>query len=212
MFLPVARNVYKWETPDPEHGEMMAGHMLVGSDGVLLIDPPMVPGLLKGVAPLGKVVGVIVTSASHKRGAATISAITGAPYYFPAHLKEDSGLEGAENVRFYDGSTELPMGLKAIRIRGEKPMIATHHIDETVLVHGDSAFVGDVAHGYPDGRIAFAPEDIIPNPSREGVASSFNAIDGALGNSVDTIFCGHGSDIVGKYRASMAERRKEFGS
>lgn len=210
MFVPVTRNVYKWETVDPEYGEMMAGHLFMKDGGIVLIDPPMAPGLINGLAPLGKVIGVLVTSASHKRGALFASAFTGSTYYFPSHLKQGSGLETNENVKFYDESTELPLGLKALRVKTEVPIIGEHHVDEMALLTGDYAFVGDVAHGSSSLGIAFAPEEIVPSPEGNRVMASFNALDKAVKGSVKTIFCGHGDDIVDSYKELMDKRRSEF--
>lgn len=212
MFVPVTRTVYKWETADPEYGEMMAGHLFMKDGNLVLIDPPMSPGLIKAIGPLGKVIGVIVTSASHKRGALMVSAFTSANYYFPSHLKQGSGLEENENVEFYDESTDLPLGMKAVRIRSEVPIIGDHYIDEMALLSGECAFVGDIAHGSDSMGIAFAPEEIVPGPEKERVAASFNALAKAVNGAVKTLFCGHGEDVVDSYKELMEKRRSEFKS
>lgn len=47
MFQPVRKNVFRWSTPDPEDDWMVVGHAFLTDGGTVLIDLPLVPGLLK---------------------------------------------------------------------------------------------------------------------------------------------------------------------
>lgn len=212
MFLPVTKNVYRWETPDPEHGEMMVGHVLLENDGYVLIDPPMVPNLLSGLSALGECKGVIVTSLNHSRGGSTLSAITKSNYYVPKHQEEQLKNQGStSNVVFYDENTELPSGLTSVRCRTEIPVFNGFHIDEMVLLSSAGAFVGDAAHGMQSSRLAFAPEDIIPDPDMEAAKASLKALEKAVGGNKDTAFFGHGFDVVSTFGHNLNQRKKELG-
>lgn len=212
MFFPVTRNVYRWETPDPEHGVMMSGHVMMNGDSYILIDPPMTPELVSALRPLGKCEGIVVTSINHSRGASTLAGITGAKYYFPKQQKDRFQVNsGGDGVIYYDEETELPFGIGATRCIPEEPLFGDFHLDEMELVGDGWAFIGDVAHGSKGGRLAFAPEDIVPNPEEKKIKSSLYALDRRVRDGVSTIFCGHGTDMVGNYPEKMAERKKELG-
>lgn len=212
MFLPVTRNVYRWETPDPEHGEMMVGHLLKDDTGYTLIDPPMVPNLAGALSVLGQCKGVIITSISHARGSATLSTVTGANYFVPRHQESlYKGDKSAKNLVFYDGETVLPMGIKAGRCRSDRPIFNNFHIDEMVIFSREGAFVGDSAHGLQSSRVVFAPEDIVPEPDIEAVKSSLAALDSILKGNSETVFFGHGFDQVGSFNHNMNQRKKELG-
>jgi hypothetical protein len=83
MLIPVAKNVFKWKSNDPELGIEQIGHVLISSGTVAAIDPPMVPGLVDALKILGKPVAVIMTNFSHIRGSSALARVLGVDLCIP---------------------------------------------------------------------------------------------------------------------------------
>src|SRR5207245_11701632 len=83
MFSPVRRDVFRWGTPDPEGDWIMVGHLFVRNSEIILIDPPLIPGLIESVARMGKPKAIILTSQNHTRGSKYIREKTGATVNVP---------------------------------------------------------------------------------------------------------------------------------
>ncbi len=146
--------VWRWETPDPEDDWMMVGHVLTTSAGVVLVDPPVVPGIWDALKAWGPVLGVVLTTHDHLRGAEWFHRATGAPVHLPRPGGEDRGRRGRLSaVASYDDGDELPGGLVAHRIR--VPLVMWDdddtYVDEMALTtpDGGALFTGDVAMGGP---------------------------------------------------------------
>src|SRR3989442_12880244 len=71
MFSPVRRDVFRWGTPDPEGDWIMVGHLFVRDSEIILIDPPLIPGLIESITRIGKPKAIILTSQNHTRGSNT---------------------------------------------------------------------------------------------------------------------------------------------
>lgn len=54
MLTPIREGTMKRSTPDPADDLMMVGHLFVRDAGVVLVDPPHVPGLIECTSRLGK--------------------------------------------------------------------------------------------------------------------------------------------------------------
>src|SRR5437879_13923900 len=81
MFTPIREGVFRWSTPDPADDWMMVGHLFVRETGVVLVDPPMVPGLLEAAGRLGKREAVLLTEQHHTRASRFIAKRAGIPVY-----------------------------------------------------------------------------------------------------------------------------------
>jgi hypothetical protein len=83
MFSPVRRDVFRWGTPDPEGDWIMFGHLFVRDSEIILIDPPLIPGLIESISRIGKPKTIILTTQNHTRGSRHIREKTGATVYVP---------------------------------------------------------------------------------------------------------------------------------
>ncbi len=45
MIAWITKTVGRWATPDPEAEQWTVGHIIKDRDALILIDPPVVPGL-----------------------------------------------------------------------------------------------------------------------------------------------------------------------
>ncbi len=88
MLAPIREGAFRWSTPDPADDWIMVGHLFVRDTGVVLVDPPMVPGLLDDARKLGKLEAVLLTAQNHTRAAKFISKRTGIPVYLPESIPE----------------------------------------------------------------------------------------------------------------------------
>src|SRR5260370_444639 len=97
MFTPIREGVFRWSTPDPADDWMMVGHLLVRETGVVLVDPPMVPGLLEAAGRLGNLEAVLLTEQNHTRASRFIAKRAGIPVYLPETIPE--AVEPSEAVK-----------------------------------------------------------------------------------------------------------------
>src|SRR5713101_8804456 len=94
MFTPIREGVFRWSTPDPADDWMMVGHLFVRETGVVLVDPPMVPGLLEAAVRLGKLEAVLLTEQNHTRASRFIAKRAGIPVYLPETIPGGCGAVG----------------------------------------------------------------------------------------------------------------------
>ncbi len=201
MFEPVTRNVYRWSVTDPEFGEEMVGHLLMKNESIVLVDPPATSKIIESVKVLGKPEAVIMTSYSHKRGCAHLSRTLGVPLLIPdfggneeKSTEEALKMFGVSSGKKYAENTELPLGIKAHRLKAETSPGDTA-LEEMALEFGEFLIVGDAAWGQNGGLNIF-PTGIMPD---EG-GKRASAIKKALKSIVDStgasaLLSGHGEDI-----------------
>lgn len=57
--------VGQWMTPDPETELMMVRHVIKVGEGMVLVDPPVLPGLPRMLVSFGAVRAIILTTYDH---------------------------------------------------------------------------------------------------------------------------------------------------
>lgn len=197
MFFPVARDVFRWQTADPEFGELMIGHILIVGTSYVLFDPPAisVPDFLKYFKVFGKCEGVFVLSKHHKRGAQMISGALGTLLYIPKITAEAE--DQSDGTVLYDSSSNLPLNLRAFEMKTTVPVFSTHALKEMAIVDEQNrAFIADIAHSEDGRHLLYGPEGFGPNPDKAAVESSRNALLNAVPKETSALFCGHGEDIL----------------
>ncbi len=167
MLTRMNDNIFRWWTPDPEEENLMAGHLVTTSDGFVLIDPPVVPGLGDFLERFGRAHAIILTTHDHTRGSRYLSDRFGAPILVPEQADEARLAQGRVVAAgaYRDGQT-LPGGITARRV----PVWVDQslYLDEMLLIRGDAALLGDVASGRLDGSIECCPEQFVPGPRQSG--------------------------------------------
>ena len=157
MFEPITRNIFRWGTLDGESGLMMYSHLLLKDGKAVLIDPIMMPNLIRMVKVLGEPEAIMMTNYPHIRGSPLISRQWNIPLYIP-DIKEADEDEDITRMFIdlykmkgeqYGENTSLPMGIKAHLIHGRHEF-ALHF--ENFLVVGDTAYgINGKLHFYPSG-------------------------------------------------------------
>ncbi|MDA8198915.1 MAG: hypothetical protein M0Z54_05735 [Thermaerobacter sp.] len=200
--------VWRWETPDPEDDWMMVGHALTTPAGVVLVDPPVVPGIQSALAGFGSVLGVVLTTHDHLRGAEWFHRTTGAPVHLPRLSYDQPGLrDRLSRARPYDDGDELPGGLQAHRIRVPALMWDDGtYVDEMTLTtpDGGALLTGDVVMGTPTGQLWACPEGLTLHPDPRKVTASLTTFREVLAHhpSIHTLLASHGTDLIGSVAAA----------
>ncbi len=210
MFTPVRRDLFRWETPDPESDWMMVGHFIARDSGCVLVDPPLVPGLLEAVKRIGKVEGVVLTTLDHSRGAAYIAKKTGARLYVPDQSPDDIDpralrilKEIADHERYGSGKV---LGLKVFRLSvPENRDIGMPSMNEFALLTDHKELItGDFVCGSPEGRILVAPEWFpteTPSSAYPLAQTEFRSL--VRKAEAVSLLSSHGSDIIGTLQKEL---------
>ena len=211
MFTPIRERVFRWSTPDPADDWMMVGHLFVRDTGVVLVDPPMVPGLLEAASRLGKLEAVLLTEQNHTRAARFIAKRANIPVYLPETIPEAvepweaSRVKAIGNFEAYRAGSVL--GFKAYKF-GE---------DYALLSDGKELLVGDNARGDHKGNVLIFPEWFklytpgppYPNPEdfpkewRDSLRKQFKDIVKTTGAT--SLLASHDYDIIGNLQARTNE-------
>lgn len=199
MLTRMNDNIFRWWTPDPEEENLMAGHLVTTSDGFVLIDPPVVPGLGDFLERFGRAHAIILTTHDHTRGSRYLSDRFGAPILVPEQADEARLAQGrvVPAGAYRDGQT-LPGGITARRV----PVWVDQslYLDEMLLIRGDAALLGDVASGWLDGSIECCPEQFVPSPALAKVAASCRALRESVPTDVQLLLPGHNYPISGDWQ------------
>ncbi len=123
----------QWTTPDPEEELMMVGHVVKAEEGLVLVDPPVLPGLPRMLASFGAVRAIILTTHDHTRGSRYLSDLFGCPIYAPAQADRSRlGIGRIDQPLRYEDDMTLPGDLVARRMvvtpAGGRP-----YMDEMIL-------------------------------------------------------------------------------
>lgn len=212
MFVPVRNGILRWGTPDPEGDWIMYGHLVEYGKKVVLIDPPLVPGLIDAAGRTGKVEAVILTTLDHTRGSRYISLKTGAALYVP-----DQGVSMAldpDVILNYHGIKEYEkygegdlFGLKVHRVTvegsGESGM---PWFDEyAFLTEEKELIVGDIAIGTAEGKVVMAPEWFPHDPPHEAHEPAHREFRKLIGKTgANTQLAPHGHNIYGDLQQSLS--------
>jgi Metallo-beta-lactamase superfamily len=173
MFIPIREGAFRWSTPDPADDWMMVGHLFVRSTGVVLVDPPMVPGLLEAAGRLGKLEAVLLTEQNHTRAARFISKRVGIPVYLPESIPE--AVEPWEAARVKEiGDVKLYKAGSVLGFQAHK-----FGEDYALLTDRKELLVGDNARGDAKGNVLIFPEWFKlyspgpPYPAPEDISKEF---------------------------------------
>lgn len=198
MFVPVRKNVFRWETPLPQKDLNMVGHLILKDSTSILIDPPHVPGLVESVKRLGDSVVIILTSQNHTRGTKYIASKTGATVYLPEQdpravdPKEALAVKEIGDFRKY-GEGEL-LGMKVFK----------DFFDYALLTERRELIVSDNGTGTIDGKLLLYPEympDEPPNPN-DTIHKEFKKL--VQKSGAVSLLAGHGYDIHGNLQELAA--------
>ncbi len=206
MLIPVARNIFRWRSNDPELGIDQYGTMLLKGDLIVIVDPPMVPGLVEAIRILGKPEAVIMTNFAHSRGSNAMARHLGIPLYIP-EIKDKDGRENEEEIRFlhldrairYNEGTKLPLGIKAHHLR-PKTDSGDVVFDEMELQFENFLVLGDSAWGI-NGKINYFPAGIMPDEGRKKETANRIALEKLLKETGSRgLISGHGEVVTGLSR------------
>ena len=199
LLTPSLPALFRWATPDPEDDWMMVGHLLVTDAGVILVDPPLVPGLVEAVETLGGARGIVITTHDHSRGAAWLSRRFKLPVHVPAQA-DIAHLDrvGVSRRTPYTDGDRLFDCMDAIRVRVVLPMWEDQtYVDEMILrFPGDAVATGDIVMGSTTGDLLGCPAGLVPNPDPTKVATSLEAFRKALPSGTATLLASHGVDLI----------------
>ncbi len=192
MFEPITRNVFRWETPFPLNDQNLVGHLIMRESECILIDPPVVPGLVETVKRLGTAHSIILTSQNHVRGTEYIASRTGATVYIPDQDQravdprdQISIGEIKEAVKFGEGKV---LGMKVLK----------DYYDFALVTEGGMLAVSDNGMGTVDGKLRLWPESMNfdpPKPPNETIHREFKEL--VRKSGAHTLLAGHGYDIMG---------------
>ena len=211
MFTPIREGAFRWSTPDPADDLMMVGHLFVRESGVVLVDPPNVPGLLKAAGRLGRLEAVLLTEQNHTRGSRFIAKRAGIPVYLPETIP--AAVEPWEAARVKQiGDFQV---YKAGRVLG----FQAHKFgdDYALLSDEKELMVGDNARGDANGNVLIfpewfklytpgppypAPEDF-PEGFRDSLRKRFKEIVKTTGAT--SLLASHDYDIINTLQARARE-------
>lgn len=216
MFFPISRTVFRWSTPDPFDNWMMNGHLFLSEEGVILVDPPNVPGLVDAVNRLGGISSVILTTADHIRGSAYFAREFSASVFVPLQTRttnldpereiSNSGITGH---KFFDENDELPGGLKPVRARVEAGKEKPRY-DEMMLLSGNAELLaGDLVMGSPNARILTGLEFFYAKPDSTEHMACLRTIAGIIKSTgAISLLSSHGFDIIGNLQEVLLEKTR----
>ncbi|NMP23710.1 MBL fold metallo-hydrolase [Sulfobacillus harzensis] len=210
MITWITDAIGRWTTPDPEEELMMVGHVMKADDGLVLVDPPVIPDLPRVLASVGAVRAIILTTHDHTRGSRYLSDLFSCPLYAPVHADRGRLQVGrVEKPVWYEDGTHLPGGLVARRIVVTVPDDRPY-MDEMSLERSDVLFVGDLLAGTLGGTLAVCPEQF---PGVRQVEEKGRAVAGALLASISSpprlVLAGHGWPFSGNWQAELTKRISE---
>lgn len=186
---------------------MMVGHVVKEDDGLILVDPPVRPGLPHLLASYGAVRAIILTTHDHTRGSRYLSDWFGCPIYVPAQADRDRLHYGrVVQAKTYEDGMGLPGNLVARRmvvtLVGDRP-----YMDEMILQRKDALLIGDLAAGNPDGTLAVSPEQFSASGQlKQKTAAVARALLGRLTVPPQLVLSGHGWPFSGDWQGQLAKR------
>lgn len=207
MITWITDAIGQWTTPDPEEELIMVGHVIKGDEGLVLVDPPVVPGLPRMIESVGAVRAIILTTHDHTRGSRYLSDLWDVPIYAPVHADRSRLQVGhVAEPEWYEDATMLPGSLVARRVAvtlaGNRP-----YMDEMLLQRKDVIFIGDLAAGNPDGTLAACPEQFPGVGSLEEKTEAVaRALLGCSAIPPRLVLTGHGWPFSGSWQAELAKR------
>lgn len=178
MFTVINSNLLRWGTPDPAYDWFMFGHVVIDEGKVVLVDPPLIPGLIGNIKRLGHIEAVVLTTLDHSRGSAYIVEKTGAKLYVPEQTADDVDplalrlLEEVKEHETYSGGRVANLTAFRLKTDGNRSIGMPSMNEFALLTNNGDMLVGDFASVSADGEIKVAPEwfpsESSPTPFTEG--------------------------------------------
>ena len=188
MFTPVRRDVFRWGTPDPEGDWIMFGHLFVRDSEIILVDPPLIPGLIEAITKMGKPKAIILTSQNHVRGSKFIRENTGATVYLPdqdPRAVEPQDAQAVKEVGQFEKYTTDTGKLLGFEIFKD-------FYDFALLTDHKELLIADNAKGSADGELLILEPG---QPANEIIRREFKELVKKTG--AVTLLAGHGYNIYG---------------
>ena len=217
MLYPVSRSTFRWSTPDPNDNWLMIGHLLISGDEVILVDPPMVPGLTEAVSRLGKLESVILTTGDHIRGSVYLESRSGAHVYIPDQSENDideiSSLmkkKLGKATEYKDGEN-LPGGVRSYRAVVERRRSAPSLNEMMLLTPRGELLAGDIAMGSANGELLTRNEFYYEAPEPEDNAICLKAIERIIRKTeARTLLSSHGYDLVHNLQQALSDKTQKL--
>lgn len=213
MLIPASRNVFSWSTPDPNDDWLMVGHLLLTDSAPILIDPPVVPGIVEALESLGGVSAIVLTTGDHVRGSEFFSRRFEVPVYAPFQTADDidpssfSRLKSMDGMLQYDGNSQLPGRMKAFPAKVGRGKSSPSISEMMILTGAGELLAGDIAMGSLEGSLLTRNEFFYDSPAGGDVAQCLNEIRKIiLETGSRTLLSSHGCDITGKLQEKLEER------
>lgn len=213
MLFPVTRSVFRWSTPDPNDDWLMIGHLLLSDGHVILVDPPVVPGLLDAATNLGGLEAVILTTGDHVRGSLYYESHSDARVYIP-HQTENDIDELSDIMRknlkrstVYSEGDDLPGGIKPFRAVVERRKSAPSINEMMLLTPNGELLAGDIAMGSPHGELLTRNEFFYTSPNQEDNAVCLKTIASVVRKSkAMTLLASHGHDLKDNLQQALSRK------
>lgn len=154
----VETDLWRWDGLEEEYRFPIVGYIVSVSDGLLLVDPPVSPGLKDEILQLGDPAAVVITSPWHVRGGPHWARTFGIPIAAPRAAAAELREAGAEiDVLLTDGYQNY--GWQVIHLTADA-------YDEVALWHpaGGKLIVGDLLTDNEQGGIALGPNKYMQVP------------------------------------------------
>lgn len=183
----VLPGIHSWSVFSPEKGLDFNGHLIVGPDAAVLIDPPPLSSAqAEAIERTGRPAAIVITNAHHSRDAVALSKRWGAPILVPTL---DAALlpEGVRPGGTYGEGDLLPGGLKAIGLAGQKTP------GETALLftRQSALIVGDALIGRPAGSVCMLPDGKYADP-----AAARAGLRRLLDHPFEALLVGDGASLI----------------
>lgn len=181
----LSERVYTWFRYSGTLGYDLNGHVLVGDEGTLLVDPPeLTYDEVDEMESLGEPRFVLITNRTHWRD--TAAHLERWPMQVIAHEVEGPRLPRVDRT-VTDGDV-VPDGWRVVFLPGKTVgEIALHSSAD-----GGTLLVGDTLIGEPPGSVRILPDDKIEDRGR--LMESLRRI---AGMRFDILLVGDGSSILG---------------
>jgi uncharacterized cupin superfamily protein len=185
----IATHLYEWSQYQPEARLDVNAHFVrarEGQPGALVNPVALHTGDREHIAELGRVAGIVLTSASVSDAAVVneCARAFGCPVWVPQSAGDAAiaGLTGSSDLRRYSAGDELPGGLRAGHVGDASRTTLLHFASGAILA-------GDLLHGVPAGALALPPE----TADRAAAARSLRAL---LTGYFERVLVARGASVV----------------
>lgn len=179
-------HIFEWSWYSEEKGYNFNGHVVIGRDASIIIDPPPLnESDLAWLEEHRPYAAALLTNRDHTREADSLRKRLGIPIYAP---EADAPLMEIKIDRTFRDQDSLPGGLKAIHIPDNKSPGETAFLLDR---ENGILMIGDAVIGKPAGRLSLMPADKYKDirQAREGLKV-------LLRYSFDAILTGDGASIL----------------